>query len=163
MVKTADLADSKAPTFANYSARTSQDGPRAKLDLASNPIAKTYRTVLRLAMAEGPNFAGRYKVGIWGCGTSCAMFAVINLDTGRVITTKEFASVLGTYLMTDDFMPGTKSDSWGFRFKRNSNLLVVIGDPDEDESRTGAYYFVLRDERLTLIHTTHVTKNCDSH
>jgi len=30
------------------------------------------------------------------------------------------------YLDTDDFLPGTKSDSWGFRFKIESSLLVVV-------------------------------------
>jgi hypothetical protein len=91
------------------------------------------------------------------------MFAVINLNTGRVITSKEFKSVLGTYLYANDFLPGTESDGWGFRYKKDSNLLVVIGDPDEDESRSGAYYFVLQNDRLRLIHTTIVRKNCETH
>jgi len=90
------------------------------------------------------------------------MFAVVNLKTGRVITTKELTSVLGTHLAADDFLPGTGSEGWGFRFKNDSNLLVVIGDPDEDESREGAYYFVLQKEKLRLVHTTHVHKNCEN-
>jgi hypothetical protein len=161
-ITAADLADSKAPAFADYSTRERGTISTAKLDLTSNPIARMYRTVLRQEMTEGPNFAGHYRVAFWGCGTSCAMFAVVNLKTGRVITAKEFKSVLGTLLYADDFLPGTDTDGWGFRYKKDSNLLVVIGDPDEDESRSGAYYFVLQNDRLRLIHTTRVRKSCEN-
>jgi hypothetical protein len=163
LITAADLADSKAPVFADYPTTARGTISATKLDLMSNPTARTYRTVLRLEMAEGPNFDGHYRVAFWGCGSSCAMFAVINLNTGRVITSKEFKSVLGTYLYANDFLPGTESDGWGFRYKKDSNLLVVIGDPDEDESRSGAYYFVLQNDRLRLIHTTIVRKNCETH
>jgi hypothetical protein len=39
---------------------------------------------------------------------------------------------------------------------------VILGDLDEDESREGAFYFVLNDERLRLIHSTLVKKNCEN-
>lgn len=161
LITAADLVDAKAPAFTNYRTTVRQAISTAKLDLTSNPIARTYRTVLRLEMAEGPNFAGHFRVAFWGCGASCAMFAVVDLKTGKVITAKEFTSVLGTHLAADDFLPGTGSNGWGFRYERDSNLLVVLGDPDEDESRSGAYYFVLQGERLRLVHTTPVHKNCE--
>lgn len=41
-------------------------------------------------------------------------------------------------------------------------MLVVLGAPDEDDSRAGAYYFVLRGEKLRMIHMTRVNKNCES-
>ena len=113
-------------------------------------------------MSEKPNFAGHYRLVYWGCGASCAMFAVLNLKTGKVITTKEFATVLGTHLDADDFLPGTLSDGWGFRYKIDSSLLVVLGTPDEDESRAGAYYFALQGDELHLVHTTSAIKrHCD--
>ena len=43
-----------------------------------------YRTRLREGAAEGPNFAGRYTVVIWGCGTGCAQMGVVDSKTGRV-------------------------------------------------------------------------------
>jgi hypothetical protein len=52
------------------------------------------------------------------------MFAVIDLKTGKVVTAREFATVSGIHLAADDFLPGTASDGWGFRYKRNSSLLV---------------------------------------
>lgn len=160
-VTAADLSDPKAPSFKNYPADTKEVVPSSKLNLTSNPFARKYRTVLRQEMAKGPNYAGYYRVAFWGCGTSCAMFAVVDLKNGTVITTREFSAVSGVYLAADDFLRGTRSDSWGFRYENDSSLLVVLGAPDEDESRAGAYYFVLQGERLQLIHTTRVSKNCE--
>jgi hypothetical protein len=162
LITAADLSDAKAPGFGKYTTTTQEVVSTPRLDLKSNPIAKTYRTVLRQEQAEGPNYAGHYRVAFWGCGASCAMFAVVNLKTGRVITAREFATVLGTHLTADDFLPGTKSNGWGFRFKIDSSLLVILGAPDEDESKAGAYYFVLQGEKLRLIHATHVNKNCEN-
>lgn len=161
-ITAADLFDPKAPVFEAYRAAGREHVSSPKLDLTSNPIAKRYRTVLRLEMTKGPNYDGHYRVAFWGCGASCAMFAVVNLKTGRVITAQEFTTVLGTHLDADEFLPNTGSDGWGFRYKSDSSLLVVVGAPDEDESRQGAYYFALQEERLRLIHTTRVSKNCEN-
>ena len=65
-------------------------------------------------MIEGPNYAGHYRVVVWGCGTSCAMFAVVDLRNGKVITTRDFATVSGAHLAAADFLVGTASDGWGF-------------------------------------------------
>jgi hypothetical protein len=161
-ITAADLSDSKAPTFEAYPATIAKAVSHPRLDLTSNPVAKRYRTVLREEIAKGPNYAGNYRVAFWGCGASCAIFAVVNLKTGKVITAKEFTSVLGTHLYADDFLPRTESDGWGFRYKRDSSLLVVIGAPDEDNLREGAYYFVLQNDQLRLIHRTRIKKNCQN-
>jgi hypothetical protein len=161
-ITSSDLSDAKAPAFDEYPTATEEVTSAPKLNLKSNPTAARYRTVLRREMIKGPNYAGHYRLAFWGCGASCAMFAVINLKTGSVITAREFGFVLGTNLAADDFMPGTLSDGWGFRFQRNSSLLVVLGAPDENESKTGAYYFVLQREKLRLIYTTIPKKNCEN-
>src|SRR5579864_259409 len=128
-----DLADSSAPRFENYSAQPSEAGPTAKLDLSSNPIAKEYRTVIRKEMAKGANFAGHYRIAIWGCGSSCAQFAVVNLKTGRAITPKNVYTVSGVHLAADNFLPQNESQAWGFRFRRDSRLLVLVGTINEDD------------------------------
>src|ERR1700732_3248202 len=78
-ITAADLVDSKAPAFVDYRTPTRETVRMAPLDLSSSPIAKTYRTILRQQMSDGPNYAGHYRLAYWGCGASCAMFAVINL------------------------------------------------------------------------------------
>jgi hypothetical protein len=160
IVTSSDLTDNKAPHFTAYRIPTPEviEGP--KLDLKSNPTARMYRTLLRQEVARGPNFAGHYRVAIWGCGSSCAMFAVINLNTGRVITPEGFSATSYVYFDVDqNFFPGSQSWHGQFGFRKDSRLLVVLGDLDEDESREGAFYLVLDAERLRPIHSTLVEKN----
>jgi hypothetical protein len=164
IVTTADLADKDAPTFASYRVAIPQAFDTPKLDLRSNPTARMYRTVLRGEVARGPNFAGHYRVAVWGCGSSCSMFAVLNLNTGRVITPERFSYTSGLYLGVDNqkVFPESQKDYGLLAFTKDSRLLVVLGDLDEDESREGAFYFVLDHERLRLIHSTQVKKNCEN-
>ena len=165
MVTASDLADRKAPTFAAYRAPVPKVFEYAKLDLKSNPTARMYRTLLRQEISQGPNFAGYYRVAIWGCGSSCAMFAVVNLKTGRVITPKGFSATSTPLYFdaeTQKVFPDSQSEGGLFGFRKDSRLLVVLGDLDEDESREGAFYFVLENERLRLIHSTLVEKDCEN-
>jgi hypothetical protein len=55
-------------------------------------MARRYRTVLRLAAAEGPNFNGHYRVARWGCGTNCLDWAIIDLMSGDTWFPSEQAS-----------------------------------------------------------------------
>jgi hypothetical protein len=162
LVTRADLTDKQAPTFAAYHVSSADTVQNPKLDLASNPIARMYRTVLRQEVAQGPNFAGHYGVAIWGCGSSCAMFAVVNLNTGRVITPERFSATSTVYFYVTEFFHDSRSENEVFGFRKNSRLLIVLGDLDEDESREGAFYFVLDHERLRLVHSTLVTKDCEN-
>jgi hypothetical protein len=164
IVTTADLADKDAPTFASYRVAVPQAFDTPKLDLESNTTARMYRTVLRDEVARGPNFAGHYRVALWGCGSSCSMFAVVNLNTGRVITPERFSYTSGLYFGVDiqKVFPDSHKDYWLLGFTKDSRLLVVLGDLDEDESREGAFYFVLDHERLRLVHSTQVKKKCEN-
>jgi hypothetical protein len=46
--------------------------------------AREFRTRLREAAREKPNFAGHFIVTTWGCGTECVEGAIIDARTGRV-------------------------------------------------------------------------------
>jgi hypothetical protein len=159
-VTSTDLADPRAPSFGVYASPKEDRVLAPKLDLTSNPIAKEYRTVLRLGIKEGPNYAGHYRVVVWGCGSSCTMFVVVNLKSGRVISPPGFTHVSGVFFAADDFLPLVKGQDGLLRYESTSKLLVVIGDLEEDESREGAFYFVLENDKLRLLHSTEVKKNC---
>lgn len=163
LVTPADLKDAKAPSFATYPVAAPKSAQIAKLDLKSNPVAREYRTVLRQELAQGPNFAGHYRLAAWGCGSSCTMFAVIDTNTGRITTPSGFSHTSGVYFGVDDrnAFPGSQSDAWLLAFRKDSRLLVVLGDLDEDESREGAFYFALENQQLKLVHTTPVEKDCE--
>ena len=163
-VTTEDMIDKRAPTFDAYRATSPETVKNPRLDLKSSPTARMYRTVLRREIAKGPNFAEHYRLAVWGCGSSCSMFAVVNLNTGRVITPEGFSHTGGVYFGVENqkVFHESQRDYWLFGFTKDSNLLVVLGDLDEDESREGAFYFVLDHESLRLIHSTPVRKHCEN-
>jgi hypothetical protein len=164
IVTSSDLTDNKAPRFTAYRIPTSEVIENPKLDLKSNPTARMYRTLLREEISKGANFAGHYRVAIWGCGTSCAMFAIVNLKTGRVITPEGFHSTSTVYFDVDDHAVFSHSLSRDavFGFRKDSKLIGILGDLDEDESREGAFYFALDAERLRLNHSTPIKKDCEN-
>jgi len=153
------LAEKSAPKFGVYVAKDTPPKTPAKLDLRSNPIAKMYRTAIRQEMSQGANFAGLYRVAIWGCGSSCAQFAVVNLKTGSVITAQGVDNVSDVDFAADDFLPKANSGTVSFRFRKDSRLLVIVGAINEDDSKEGAYYYVLKGEKLILIHKTIAARN----
>lgn len=154
-----DLVDASAPQFDHYAIEASPAFATTKLNLRSNPIAKTFRSVIRRQTREGPNFAGHYRVAVWGCGSSCAQFAIVNLKTGRVLTAEGVRNVSGVHFEVDGFMPSAESEFGLFRFRKDSRLLVVLGAINEDDSREGAFYYVLKGEKLQLIHETKAKRN----
>lgn len=151
-----DLLDAAAPRFDQYAVRIPQSTSAARLDLHSNPVARMYRTVLRREVNKGANFAGHYRVAIWGCGSSCAQFAVVNLNTGQVITARGIDNVSGLHLSNDadHFLSDADFHGGSFRFRQDSRLLVLLGAINEDDSQEGATYLVLRNEKLMLVHRT---------
>jgi hypothetical protein len=92
------------------------------------------------------------------------MFAVVNLKTGSVISPDGFSHTSGVDFGVEswDVLPQSQRDAGLFGFRKDSRLLVVLGDLDEDQSREGAFYFVLDHERLRLIHSTPVEKDCEN-
>jgi hypothetical protein len=97
---------SQAPIFKDYSATENFSGTPAPVNLASHPQARTFRTVLQQGAKQGPNFAGKYTLLTWGCGTSCQMVGIINAETGSV------------YMLDSPAEAGVK-------FQLDSRLLIV--------------------------------------
>src|SRR5258707_6087028 len=72
-ITAADLFDPKAPVFEAYPSAGREHILNPKLDPISNPIAKRYRTVLRLEIALGSNYYEHYRDAILRCLASFAM------------------------------------------------------------------------------------------
>lgn len=161
VITSKELRDPKAPKFRSYRTERSERVLHPKVDLQSAENGRMFRTVLRFGARKGPNFAGHYRVVVWGCGTSCANFAVINLITGKIIEAENFQAIDGVNFEVDDFLPRTNSVENSFRYRKDSKLLVVLGSQDEDEARAGAFYYVLQNEQLVLLHATKVYKTCN--
>jgi hypothetical protein len=62
-------------------------GPIASVDYESTPLrqAANFKAAIDEAVAAGPNFAGKYAVAQWGCGTQCQGHAIVNVESGKII------------------------------------------------------------------------------
>ncbi len=155
-----DLTDPKAPNLSSYLVTKPERVPNPRLDLSTSPVGRRYKTVFRQQVQKGPNYAGHYRVVVWGCGSSCAGFAVVNLETGGVLDAEGVHAMSGVDFEVGDFLTGTDSEDTSFRYRKDSKLLIAIRAPDEDAGREGVFYYLSRDERLKLIHFTPAKKAC---
>ena len=111
--------------------------------LLIDPDARLFRTRIREGVAKGVQFAGHYQVAIWGCGSGCLSFAIIDARTGKVT-----------------FFPATISQDreMGERltYKRQSKAIHVIGSLNEENSADRWYVwngkaFVLISEKPAVM------------
>jgi hypothetical protein len=133
---------SSAPLhFRDYRVREIYRGKHAAVDFSSNPRAKTWSAMLIDAAKKGSNFAGHYTVAVWGCGTSCSSFAIIDAINGRVY----FPAILSHVRWAD-----WRGKEYGLKFRIDSNLLVVYGSPNEEDKK-GTFYYKWENNDLQLI------------
>lgn len=59
---------------------------RPRVDFSTNQAAQRYRTAISKDVARGVNFASKYVVSTWGCGEGCKGSAVINAETGKILS-----------------------------------------------------------------------------
>lgn len=84
----------------------------SKLQLEENDDNWRFRTRYREAFKKEADFAGKYKVVQWGCGTACQVNSLVNLETGQII---------------DGF-----TSSMGVEYKMNSTIFIVDPFSEED-------------------------------
>lgn len=80
---TVAYAKTHVPQFKDYPVKP-YTGKTAQLDM-TDESARMFRTRLRNALKEKPNFAGEYVITMWGCGASCRSYAFINKRTGKLL------------------------------------------------------------------------------
>ncbi|MBD0371644.1 MAG: hypothetical protein ICV60_12460 [Pyrinomonadaceae bacterium] len=140
-------AAQSVPRFQDYSVPVYK-GKRAPVTLKSARAAGTFRTRLREGAGKGINFAGRYMLVAWGCGTGCLDAGIIDAKTGTVYFPRELAA-FGVWYFSDN--PNAEA----LDFKPNSRLLVLSGWPateaDSDNPKTGLYYYEWMGTRLRLV------------
>jgi hypothetical protein len=117
------LGQDRTPTFADLPAPQTFSGKAAPPQVTEGK-AHTYRTRLREGAANGPNFADHYTVVIWGCGTDCVEFAIIDAKSGAVF----FPAFLPVESVFERDAEGkTTITPRKVEFRRDSRLLVVTG------------------------------------
>lgn len=126
----------KAPTYSNYAVKVEKKTAK-KVNLNSHPKAKEYRTRLKGALANSEiNFAGKYILTYWGCGTACIQAGVIDAQTGTVYLPVILQGV------TQGYNPAFE-DHEMIEFKKNSKLLMIYGAAgyDKKETQEGISYY----------------------
>ena len=107
------------PRFDDYPAEPVDKAP-AEIDFENSiEQAWMFRTTLRNAAPEGPNFAGHWTIVTVGCGTSCQISFIIDTLSGRVYDAPQ--STLGVLHRTD-------------------SRLLIVNDPELSDPDGPAYY-----------------------
>ena len=97
------IVQEASQTFEDYPAEMVFEGNAAPLDLTSHPIASQFQTALRNAVNQGVNFASKYSLASWGCGTACQAGGIVDLETGSVMPLPE-ASAVGVSYQVDSHL-----------------------------------------------------------
>jgi hypothetical protein len=151
------------PLFESYSVATVFNGTPAAPILVT-PEQRRYQTRIRNGVLKGEdvvadsesnrrltkpetNFAGKYVVIIWGCGSQCGMMAVVDAETGNVYDPP--LSGTGSEL----FVPLDNLSDMHIGFRRDSSLMILRNACQDFRNRKscGTYYFNWKDNRWVLV------------
>ena len=134
---TADL-----PRFEDYPAGPAFAG-RNRLVLRPNDM--TFRTRLREAAGQPPNFAGHYVLGVWGCGTECIRGAAVAVRPARVTWRP---GALGGGTAGDAGPAGPAPEVEPVRYRLDSRLILLTGRRNERDGDDGEHYYLIEGDRF---------------
>jgi hypothetical protein len=134
------LAQKRALRFTDYPVREQFTGKNAPLVLTRKDRA--YRTRLSEAAKEKPNFAGRYILAAWGCGTECLMGTLIDARTGRVYWIPFTVCCWGT---------DVDNNFRAIEFRPDSRLIIFTGARNEEGN--GTYFYKFENNRFRLVYS----------
>lgn len=120
-----------APAYNLFPADTTFRGPSAPVNVENSGVANNVRALIERGAASGPNFAGRFTIVTWGCGTACRMGALVDNRTGAMALLPEPAQA-------------------GFTHYLDSRLLVMNPPENLAEMQIDAqtHYYIWTGEHL---------------
>lgn len=142
------FGQTKTPQFKDYPALGRYAGKNAAVVITAQD--RMYRTRLKEAAREKPNFAGHYILTAWGCGTECLMGAVIDANTGKVYWFPHAICCWNGVERDDNFTP--------IVFRPNSRLVVFTGARNEQEGDEGVHFYTFGARGFKHIRTVKSTK-----
>jgi len=126
-------------------------GRRKPLVIKGNALVELYRTVITDTYyaknnqpawhPTGLNFGGHYCFIYWGCGSPCQSSAVVDFKTGIVY-------------------PGVDA-SYGYKFKRNSRLIVVNPNGEQISSTYKTEYWVWNEKTKRFDRRSRINRKDD--
>ena len=115
----------RPPAFEDYPAGEHYRGKPAVPQFGGAQMPDTderARERIEIEAESGPNFAARYTLAHWACGTGCFSILVIDTPTGKILRKMPFATLdIGYDRETDEHKYG------GLSFRSTSNLLIAEG------------------------------------
>lgn len=118
LILVSGLAAAQDWPFREYPAVVSREKPASpKLE---TPLARAHVTIIRAAVRRGPNFAGHYTVVVWGCGTACGVYVIVDNRTGQIYEPPEISK-------------GVDLGFAGPAFRADSSLMIVASCADPSE------------------------------
>lgn len=147
-----DVINENLPRFTDFRTEV-HTGPLSTVDYKSLPTAKKWSTTISRQYASGINFAGKYSIASWGCGTGCLQSVIIDGQSGRIFRPKEISMVISRPTQLTDV--GMKkldlNDDGHIHFQKNSSLLIVVGKLGEFAKKVGIYHFYWNGNNLQLL------------
>jgi hypothetical protein len=146
--RAAPAAACPSPSFDRYPAPAAR-APRkpATSPRLTSKEARLYRTVIRDAFTQPANFAGHYRVAIWGCGTDCRNFAIVDKVTGATYTMPGVTAISGVMGNDDERVD----------FRAGSTLLIVAGcfndACDDNHAKAARFFYAWTGTRLRPVGT----------
>ncbi len=154
------------PRFEDYPARETFKGP-PHAPILSTREQRLYRTRIREGVSKGwgvwtngewgkeqgkpgPNFAGRYIVVVWGCGTACIRMVVADAQTGTVHNPPLSDGGLAPPNLV---FPQSTGSAAHFDYRKDSRLMIVEATPDwwRQGSQSYTFYFLWENDQWILL------------
>ena len=155
---TAFAQEGATPGFKDYAAPVYK-GRATALKLTTRQ-ARGYRTRLREGARRAVNFAGRYKLHTWSCGTGCLQTAFIDAKTGDVFFPEELNGFIACYYQPE----AVESLEEALQFQKGSRLIVMSGYPMSERGKTepkkGLYYYEWTGGELKLLKFVEKSEGC---
>lgn len=141
-------AQTRTPRFADYPEKEVVHTTVKRLPLTKETEDDDYllRRYDSIGETNTANFAGRYFMAVWGCGSACVNAGIVEAATGTIIDVP--FSISGWRRTHDNFA--------AVEFRHNSRLVVFNGALNEEESTMGRHYYVLENGALKHLRTEKV-------
>ena len=129
--------------FESYPAKILSE-QKAKLNLSSNKLGKTFRTAITQGYKNGKiNFGGHYIIIFWGAGAGMSDGAMVDTRTGIIynLPLTEENSYRGVYYDNND----------NIKHKKNSYLFMCYSSKtnETDENKIDLSYFYYKFNDMT--------------
>ncbi len=138
------------PQFEDYPAVASPSARNNQVVIPRQELAtdKQFDQRIKDAARQGPNFAGRYTIVEWSCGSWCTSFVIVNVDSRRIYW-PDFYGVGGC-----PAADGIDRDLVTYR--SNSRLIEINGSPERADPKSqtaisepcGRHYFLWDGKKL---------------